>query len=807
MATSFLAQDIRHTFRTLYRDGGFFAIAVLIIAIGIGANTAIFSVFNTLLFRPLPFHEPERLVWIANSAKGIGLSGVTSRSSNLRDYRRLNQSFESLTGYFAFFDYRSYTLTGDGEPERVVIVGVAQNFLDTLGIQPEMGRNFVDEECVWNGRPAVILTHGFWMKRYGGNPSIVGRTITINDEPTTVVGVLPASFDFSSTFTPGTRIDFLNPFPISDETDNWGNTLAMIGRLKPGVTIERAQAELDLINQQLQEADQGRWGLGAAVSGLHDQITGRFRRALVVLFSAVGVVLLIACTNLSNLLLARAASRRKEIAIRAALGAGRSRLIRQMLTESLVLSFCGAVLGVFIAYALTRLVAGTTAFSIPLLQAVTVDGTALLFTLVIALITGLLFGITPALQTSAKHEYRALNDSNRGSSEERSRTWIRKGLVVAEVALACVLLVGAGLLLKSFVTLMDVDLGFQPNMAAAWRIQSTYDYDEFDNKNSYFKRLVHEVENVPGVEAVGLTDTLPLGRNRSWGIRAKGEVYAEGKNPSAFPRMVDSEYIQTMRIPLLAGRNFTPHDTSDKENVMIVNEAMAQRLWPDRDPIDQYVLLGDTEWHVVGVVANVRHGSLEEEAGLEMYLPITQQRDWGSLELVVRTKKPPELIAADVRAALHAVDSGLPASDFQTLGQIVDRAVSPRRFILLLIGAFAATALVLASLGIYGVVSYSVTQRAQEIGIRMALGASASQVQRRIVVETLALTAVGILIGTAASLGLSRLMASLLYEVSPTDPLTFVSMMLLLTVIAALAGHLPARRASRIDPMSVLGSA
>jgi predicted permease len=807
MASSILAQDIRHTFRTLIRDGGFFAVAVLLIGIGIGANTAIFSVFNTLLFRPLPFDEPERLVWIANTSRGIGLSGVTSRVANLRDYRRLNRSFEGLTAYYAFFDYRSYTLIGDGPPERVVVVGVAQDFLDVLGIRPEIGRNFVEEECVWNGRPAVILSHGFWMKRYGGDPGIVGRSITINDEPTAVVGVLPASFDFTSVFTPGVRTDFLNPFPISDETDRWGNTLSMIGRLKPDVTIEQAQAELDLINQQLQEADPGRWGLGAAVSGLHEQITGRFRQALFVLFAAVGVVLLIACTNLSNLLLARAASRRKEIAVRSALGAGRSRLIRQMLTESLVLSLCGAVLGVFMAFVSTRLVAGTSAFAIPLLQGVTIDGNALVFTLIIALLTGLIFGIVPALQISGRHEYGVLNDSNRGSSEGRGRAWIRQGLVVSEVALACVLLVGAGLLLKSFVTLMDVDLGFQPDMAAAWRIQAGRQYSEFDQRNAFYDRLVHQVGNVPGVESVGLTDTLPLGRNRSWGIRAKGEVYEEGKNPSALTRMVDSEYIKTMRIPLLAGRNFTPHDTADRQRVMIVNQAMAHRLWPNRDPIGRVVLIGRTEWHVVGVVANVRHGALEEEAGLEMYMPITQQTDWGSLELVVRTKKEPELLAADVRAALRAVDPDLPTGEFQTLGQIVDRAVSPRRFILLLIGAFAATALLLASLGIYGVVSYSVSQRAQEIGIRIALGASATQVQRRILVNTLALTAAGILIGTLASLGLSRLMASLLYDVSPTDPLTFVAMILLLIVISALAGHLPARRASRIDPMSVLGSA
>lgn len=802
-----LIQDLRHTFRTLRRDAGFFAAAVLIIGLGIGANTAIFSVVNALLLRPLPFQEPDRLVWIANTGKGGGLSAVTSRTSNLRDYRRLSQSFEGLTGYYAFFDYRSYTLTGESEPERVVVVGVAQNFLDVLGIQPEIGRGFVDEECVWNGRRAVLLTHRFWMERFGGDPSIVGSSIALNEQPTTVVGVLPDSFDFASILAPGVRVDFMNPFPISDETDRQGNTLSMIGRLKPGVTIEQAQAELDLINQQLREADPGRWGLGAAVNALHEQITGRFRRALVVLFCAVGVVLLIACTNLSNLLLARAASRRKEIAVRSALGASRSRLIRQMLTESLVFSCCGAVLGILIALGATRILAGTTAISIPMLQTVAIDDTVLLFTLIVALLTGLLFGILPALQISGKREYGALNDSNRGSSEGRGRTWIREGLVVSEVALACVLLVGAGLLLRSFVTLMDVDVGFQPEKTAVWRIETGQRYPEFTERNAFYERLVRRIGAVLGVESVGLTDTLPLGRNRSWGIRVKGEVYREGENPSAFPRIVDNGYIKTMRIPLLAGRDFTPHDNMNKERVMIVNEAMARRLWPDRDPIGRVVLIGRTEWRIVGVVANVRHGSLEAEPGLEMYMPITQQTDWGSLELVVRTKNPPESLAADLRAALLAIDSNLPTRDFQTLGQIVDRAVSPRRFILFLIGAFAGTALLLASLGIYGVVSYSVSQQAREIGIRMALGASATRLRWRIAAKTLTLTTAGISIGTLASLAASRLMASLLYEISPTDPLTLVAVMVLLTLISVAAGHLPARRASRIDPMSVLGSA
>ncbi len=802
-----LTWDVRYTFRSFSRDTGFFAVAVLIIGLGIGANTAIFSVINPLLFRPLPFHEPERLVWIANSGREGGLSTVTSRTSNLRDYRRLNQSFEDLTGYNAFFDYSSYTLVGEGEPERLVGVGVAQNFLDVLGVQPEIGRNFVEEECIWDGRRAILLTHGFWERRYGLDPGIVGRSITLNDRPTTVVGVLPEGFDFASTFSPGTRTDFLIPFPISDETDRWGNTLVILGRLGPGITIEKAQAELDLINRQLKEADPARWGLGAAVTGLQEKITGRFRRALVVLGCAVGVVLLIACTNLSNLLLSRVAARRKEIAVRRALGASRARLIRQMLTESLVLSSCGAVVGVFIAFAATKAVAGMQAISIPMLQAVEIDGSALVFTLVVALATGLLFGIVPALQISRAGEYDALNEAGRGSSAGKSHTWLREVLVVSEVALACVLLVGAGLLLRSFLTLLDVDLGFQPERATAWRIETSQQYSSLSKRLAFYERLVGSVETIPGVESIGLTDALPLGRNRSWGIRAKGEVYLEGQQPGAFPRIVDSGYIKTMQIPLVAGRDFTADDTTERQRVMIVNEVMGRRLWPGRDPVGQVVLISDREWRVVGVVGNVRHASLEEEAGLEMYMPITQQSDWRSLELVLRAKLPPESLALSVRGALRAVDPTLPTGEFRTLGQMVDLSVSPRRFVLALLGAFALTALLLASLGIYGVLSYAVSQRTYEIGIRMALGASAAQVQLRVVAKTLALASVGILIGLAGSFALSNLIASLLYGVSPTDPATFLIMMLVLILVSGFAGFMPARRASRIDPMSVLRSA
>jgi predicted permease len=801
------SQDVRYAFRTLGREPGFFAVAVLIIGLGIGATTAMFSVVNPILLQQLPFRDPERLVRVANNGRG-GLSSVTSRASNLRDWRRLNNSFEDLAGYFAFFDYGSFNLIGRGEPERLVGVGVTQNFLDLLGVQPQLGRNFSDEECIWNGRRAALLTHSLWVRRFGADPAIVGESITLNNEPTVVVGVLPASFDFAGVFSPGSRIDMLTPFPVADETDRWGNTLAVIGRLKPGVTVATAQAELDVINARLQQEDQARWGLGAVVSGLQEHITGRFRQALLVLAGAVGLVLLIACTNLSNLLLSRAASRRKEVAIRSALGAGRYRLIRQMLTESLVLSGCGALLGIVIAFVVTRGVSSTNAISIPLLHAVHVDATALAFTMIIAVSTGLLFGIVPALQISGAKEHDALRDSTRGSSEGRSHAWIRGSLVVSEVALACVLLVGAGLLLRSFVTLLDVDLGFQPEHAVAWRVDMAGRFSDGQGaeKVAFYERLVASFQAVPGVEAVGFTDTLPLGRNRGWGIRAKGVDYPKG-GPGAQPRMVDHGYIETMRIPVIKGRNFNAYDTRESERVIVLNEAAANTLWPGEDPIGKIALVGRDEWRVIGVVKNVRHSSLEEESGNEMYLNIRQQGDWGAVDVVVRTRLPVESIAPGIRAALRSLDPALPTGDFQTLGQIVDRAVSPRRFTLILLSAFTAFALLLASLGIYGVVSYSVNQRTQEIGIRMALGASAADVRRRVLVKTLGLAAIGIVIGVGASFVVSRLIVSLLYGVQPADPLTFAAMMLMLTAIALLAGYLPARRASRIDPMTVLRSA
>jgi predicted permease len=669
-------------------------------------------------------------------------------------------------------------------------------------VQPELGRGFVDEESKWNGRPAVILSHGLWERRFGGDPRVIGRSVTLNDKATTIVGVLPASFDFSTMFTPGSRIDMLVPFPLAPETDRWGNTLAVIGRLKANVTVAQAQAEFDLLNAQLRRAHPERWRWGAKLTSLQSYLTGRYRRGLVLLICAVVAVLLIACTNLSNLLLARAASRRKEIAVRSALGASRARLIRQMLTESLLLSCCGALLGLVLAYIGIRSLTAMQGVSIPLLHTVRIDVAALLFTAVATACSALLFGVVPALQTSGGNESESLKDAGRGPGEGRHTTWTRRALVIAQVSLACILLVGSALLMRSFLRVIDIDLGFRSESAAAWRIDTSSKYSTAAQQAAYYDRLVRAVEAVPGVESGGITDCLPLSRDRSWGVGARGVTYPPGQYPIAHPRVVDWRYIRTMRIPRIAGRDFTAADTADTEKVVIVNEKMAQRLWPGQNPIGQIARI-DIERRVVGVVRNVRHQALEEEGGLEMYLPITQHSS-NSVELVLRTKLPPSSLAPSVRAALRAVDPALPTAEYHELGELVDRAVSPRRFLMTLLGLFAFAALILASLGIYGVVSYTVNQRTQEIGIRMALGASAAQVQRHVMTQTIALVSIGIVAGVIAALVAARLAASLLYQVEPTDVVTFGGTVGILLAIALSAGYLPALRASRVEPMSAL---
>ena len=797
-----LLQDVRYSVRTLRRDAGFTAFAVLIVGLGIGASSTIFGVVNALLLRPLPFRDPGRLVWIANH-DSRGLSDQTTQVGHLLDLRAQNQSFTDLAAYFAFYGVGDNKLTGQGEPERLSGVPVSQNFFPVLGVQPQLGRLFTAEECKWNGPKAVLLSHGLWARRFASDPGIVGRALTLNDKPATVAGVLPASFDFASIFAPGSHIDLYLPFPLSDETNRWGNTMAIIGRLKPRVSLGSAQAEVSTLAPLIMRAHPERNDLEGKVTLLEEHVSGRIRPALAVLAGAVSVVMLIVCANLSNLLLARTATRQKEIAIRTALGAGQGRLIRQVLTESVVLSFCGAALGLVLAVGGTRALAHLDAVSIPLLQDVHTDATAVGFTLLMAVLTGLIFGMVPALQVPAAALHDALKDTNRGSTGGKARGWIRDALVVSEIAFACVLLVGAGLLIRSFLRVLDVNLGFRPESAVAVRVDPARQFSGQAQQNAYFDEVLRRVKDVPGIQAAALTDALPLGRNRSWGAGAKGQVYPRGQYPNAFVRIVSDGYLRTMGIPLRGGRDINERDTPSTELVILINETMARRLWPSQNAIGQ-IVRADKERRVVGVVGDVRHLALEQGAGLEMYIPIRQIDDFSSVDLVVRSRFTLAELASAVRTALKPIEPNLPGNDFRPLQQLVDKAVSPRRFVVWLLAGFAAFALILASLGIYGVVSYSVNQRTQEIGIRMALGASATDLQMRVILQTLALAAAGMLLGVAGSWALARALQGFLFGVTSTDPVTFAAMLMVLTSVAAIAGYLPARRASRIDPMVAL---
>ena len=802
MPIASLIQDLRYTFRTLRRDAGFAMFAIAIAGLGIGASSTVFSVVNALLLRPLPFADPGSLVWIANHDTR-GLSGQTTQVGHMVDLRERTQSMSAVAGYFAFYGVGDNLLSGRGEPERLSGVPVSDNFFDILGVHPQLGRTFTSDECKWNGPKAVILSHGLWTRRFDADPAIVGTSLTLNDEPHTVVGVLPASFDFASVFAPGSRFDLYFPFPLSAETNRWGNTMAMIGRLKPGVSATQAQADTRAIAGQITREHPERNSFEGYVKPLADQVNGKMRLALWVLAGAVGVVMLIVCANLSNLLLARTASRQKEIAIRTALGADRRRLVAQMLTEGIVLSLSGAVLGLLLAMGGTRALARLDAVSVPLLQSVHTDLTALGFTLAIAILTGIVFGLAPAFQTPEAALHDALKDASRGSTG--GRTWMRNALVVSEIAFACVLLVGAGLLIRSFVSVLDVDLGFRPSQAMTIRVDPDSSYSTRERRIAYFDDLLSRVRAMRGVEAAGITDALPLGRNRTWGARAKGVTYERGNAPSAFVRVVTDGYPAAMGIPLKAGRDISERDTPSSEPVIMINETMARTLWPGQDPIGKTVLNAcSPERRVIGVVGDVRHLALEQGSGNEMYLPVRQCGDQSSADLVIRSTVPPGQMASALRDTLRPLAPNLAGNEFRTLQQLVDKSVSPRRLVVILLGGFAVFALILASLGIYALISYSVSQRTQEIGIRMALGASTRDVQSRIVVQTLRLAAIGMAIGVAASWAIARSLSGLLFGVTATDPVTFVGMLLVLAMVATLAGYLPARRASRIDPLVAL---
>jgi predicted permease len=793
-----LAQDLRYAFRGMRRDAAFTAFVILIAGLGIGASSTVFSVVNALLLRPLPFRDPSRLVWIANVEWNIQVS-------NFLDLREQNRSFSDLAGW-GTHGTGDWQLTGTGEPERVTGVPVTQNLFSLLGVELLLGRSFTADECRQRASApqAVILSHGFWQRRFASDPSVVGSKLMFNNRAVTVAGVLPASFDFASLFAPGTPVDIFIPWPLTDETNRWGNTMSTIGRLKLGATVENARPEFTLLAKQMEIQHPERNPVVPRLTPVDQRINGRVRPALLVLACAVGVVMLIVCANLSNLQLARLGARQKELAMRAALGAGRLRLLRQMLTESVALSCCGAVLGLSLAIAGTSVVAHLSAFNLPLLNSVRVDGSVLAFTLLAAVLTGVLFGVLPALQAPALAVQDALKEGSRGLSAGKKRAWLRNGLVVSEIAFASILLVGAGLLVRSFVRVLDVNLGFEPEHTAVLRVDSTR-ISNLAQQNAFLDDMLQRARSIPGVRSAGVSDVLPFAGDRSWQVGVKGQDYPKDQHPESYIRMISDGYFDAAGIRLEAGRGFTEQDRASSEKVVIVNQTLARTLWPGQDPIGQ-VVTQDGGRRVAGVVADVRHEALEKTSGSEMYIPLRQTVDYSAMELVARTTLPREAFASGIRAALRPLDPNLPIREVRSLQDLVDKAVSPRRFFVMLLGGFAAFALLLASLGIYAVISYSVNQRVQEIGIRMALGASPGDLQRRILLSTFGLAALGLALGMAASGALSNTLGSLLFGVTSGDPVTYVGVGALLIAVAAVAGYIPAWRASRIDPMVALRS-
>jgi predicted permease len=794
-----LAQDVRHSFRGMRRNAGFTAFTILIAGLGIGAGSTVFSVINAMLLRPLPFRDPARLVWISN------FDDWATQTEHFADLRELNRSFSDMAGWSGFYFPGDSQLTGAGEPERLTSVPVTGNLFAVLGVEPAIGRSFTPEECQGKYRAprAMLLSYSFWGRRFNYDPGIVGQKLTLNNQPVTIVGVLPASFDFAGVFAPGTPVDIFIPWPLNDQSKPRGNTLKVIGRLKPGATLQDAQAELAILGKQLTSQHPERNAVQPLLAPLAQRVSRRVAPALFVLACAVGVVMLLVCANLSNLQLARLGARQREMAMRAAIGAGRSRLLRQMLTESVALSCCGALFGLVLATAGTRGLAHLHAFNLPLLESIRIDSNALVFTLLAAVGCGVLFGLLPAMRVSSLSLTEELQDAGRGSSGGKRHVWIREALVVSELAFACILLVGAGLLIRSFLRVLDVNLGFHPERAAALRVDPSYRLATADQQNVFIDEMLRRARSVPGITAAGITDMLPLRDDRSWGVGAVGQIYEKDRLPEAYIRVVTDGYFEAAGIPLRSGREFTERDRSSGEPVVMVNETLARTLWPNQNAIGQMITT-DGGRRVIGVVSDVRHSALESAGGSEMYLPMRQTGDYASMQLVVRTTLPPDTLATALRSALRPLDPNLPVREFQTLQGLVDRAVSPRRFLVLLLAGFAAFALVLASLGIYAVISFSVSQRVQEIGIRMALGASAADLQRRIVLRTLGLAAFGLALGMAAARALSTALGSLLFGVTSGDPVTFVAMGTLLTAVAAIAGYIPAWRASRIDPMIAL---
>jgi predicted permease len=808
-----LLHDVAYTFRTLRRDPGFAAVSILILALAIGANIAVFSVVNTLLLRPLPFPNSQELVWIAPPPSGCGWSCATYSADAYEEFRAQSRAYQDVTGYEAFTITDNFRLTGRDQPESATGIMVIGNFFQVLGVQPSMGRLFTPDESRGSGQQAVLLANAYWSRQFNADPAIVGKAIELNGTPVTVVGVLPASFDYGAVFSPGAKVDLFVPLSLDRERD-WGNIVTLIGRLKPGVTIAQALDDANRVapniyfNVKYPET-LGRYKGNLVPVALKDYVLGKLSRSLIALWCAVGAILLIAGVNLSNLLLARAAARAKEFAVRGALGASRGRIVRQLLMESLVLSGVGAAFGLGLALVLIAWLAHQGSLALPLLSMLRIDGQALGWTVLVAVFTAMIFGLLPGLRIASGNLQEVLKDSGAGAGLGRKHERVRAALVVSEIALACVLLVSAGLLFRSFLKVLDVDLGFQADRAASIRVSYDDSAPSSDaraaKRTATFQQILARVSALPGVEAAGIADFLPLGPNREWDTPVpQGKTFAPGELPDPLVYVITPGFIRAMGIHL-HGRDFTWADGPHSEKVVLINASAARTYWPGEDAVGKILMRGKEEDHVIGVVDDVHEENVEVGAGSQIYYPIMQQGP-DDAQLVVRTSLPPATLAASVLRALRELNPNQPAAEFRPIQAIVDRAVSPRRFFMLLVGAFAALGLVLATLGIYGVISYSVTRQTPEIGIRMALGATTGRVQRQVLAGTMRLALAGMGLGTMLALLVAKVIASLLFATSPWDVPTYLGMALALLLVAAVSGYIPARRASGINPMNALRS-
>ncbi|HEY9402037.1 MAG TPA: ABC transporter permease [Pyrinomonadaceae bacterium] len=804
-------QDMRYGLRTLWKSPGFTYVAVLALALGIGANTAIFSVVNTVLLRPLPYKTPDRLVWLWESSPRNDIAKEVASYPNFNDWRQQNQSFEAV----AAFSNTSPSLTSsDGEPERLPGAAVLGDFYTVLGVEPALGRKFLPEENEEGKHRVVILSHGLWQRSFGGNAGVVGQQIGVNNNQYTVVGVMPPDFQHPN---PEARrpVEMWLPLPVSEGMRNGRRSdfLSVIARLKPGVSVEQASAEMTTIAARLEQQypdTNSAWGV--IVQPLHQRFTGDVRPALLMLLGAVGFLLLIACANVANLLLARSSTRLKEIAIRTALGAGRGRIVRQLLTESIVLSLLGGALGLLVAFWGIDALIALSPGNIPRLESVGIDRQVLLFTIGISLVTGIVFGLAPALTVSNPNLNEMLKESGRSSMDGGRGRRLRNALAVSEIALSLVLLVGAGLLIKSFLRLQDVKPGFNPeNLLAVELVLPTAKYAENQQVVNFYDQLLQQLAQQSGVQGAAVTSALPLGGGGDiLAFSVEGRTRASTERvPDAEARTVSPDYFRTLQIPLRSGRLLDERDDQNAPRAAIISETMARKYFPGEDPLGKRITFSDpqgpdVQWlNVVGVVGDVRQQGLDEEPYAQVYRSYRQSPRRG-LTVVARTAGPPLAILEVFRSQVRALDRQQPLYNARTAEQVLDQALARPRFNMLLISILAAVAMILATVGIYGVISYMVTQRTHEIGIRMALGARPLDVFRMVLRQGLLIAVLGVASGLVAAFALTRLLASLLYDVRSTDVVTFAAVSVLLTAVVLLACYIPARRATKVDPMVAL---